>query len=323
LWRSTLNKLLTLVATAVVGTSAVAQDYPVRPIKAITVTSAGGTSDIFMRGLADRMQKVIGQPIVIENRPGGSFNIGSRACAEAAPDGYTICILPGEPLTFNQFLFKSLPYNPATFEPITRLFNIVLSLSVNKSLGVRTFGELIAHAKAHSGTLSYTSGSVAFSTFFDRVNKDAGADIIRVPYRGGADQVNALLSGSIPVAFTGLSNVRGQLEAGLFTGLMVDSGMRSPLFPDIPTIPEATGKQYQSRSYFTIVAPPGTPKTITAKLHAMIVEISSEPTFREAYFHARGLEPALSTSPEEFGKFIQQDRVLAAEVVREAGLNPQ
>src|SRR5439155_10441545 len=121
-----------------------AQDYPSRPIRVITVTSAGGTSDIFMRALADEMHKGLGQPIVIENRPGGAFNIGARACAEAAPDGYTICILPGEPIVFNQFLFKSLAYDPAAFEPVTQLFTIVQALVVSKALNVGTVQGLIA-----------------------------------------------------------------------------------------------------------------------------------------------------------------------------------
>ena len=123
------------------ASSAAAQDYPARPIRVITVTSAGGTSDIFMRALADEMHKGLGQPIVIENRPGGAFNIGARACAEAAPDGYTICILPGEPIAFNQFLFKSLAFDPAAFEPVTQLFTIVQALVVGKSLNVSTLSE--------------------------------------------------------------------------------------------------------------------------------------------------------------------------------------
>src|SRR5438477_9722279 len=125
-----------------------AQDYPNRPIKVIAVTSAGGTSDIFMRALGDELQKSLGQPIVIENRPGGAFNIGARACAEAAPDGTTICIVPGEPIVFNQFLFKSLAYDPAAFEPVTQLFTIVQALVASKALNVSTMPGLIALSKA-------------------------------------------------------------------------------------------------------------------------------------------------------------------------------
>jgi tripartite-type tricarboxylate transporter receptor subunit TctC len=319
----TMRSLAALACLVLCGLLPVAaQDYPARPIRVIAVTSAGGTSDIFMRALADEMHKGLGQPIVIENRPGGAFNIGARACAEAAPDGYTICILPGEPIAFNQFLFKSLAYDPAAFEPVTQLFTIVQALVVSKSLTVSTLSELLALSKAKSGTLSYSTGAVPFGVFFDRIKRESGADIVKVPFRGGGEAVNSLLTGATPVGFLGLSNVRGQMESGLITGLMVDSVERSPLFPGIPTIPEATGKEYASRSYFGIVAPPGTPKPIAAKLQAEIARISAQPDFRKRNFVERGLDPVTST-PDAFGRFIQQDRALAALIVKEAGLEPQ
>ncbi|MEA3025839.1 MAG: hypothetical protein QOF91_1124 [Alphaproteobacteria bacterium] len=314
---------LVCLAAALCGVSpAAAQDYPARPIRVITVTSAGGTSDIFMRALAEEMHKALGQPIVIENRPGGAFNIGARACAEAAPDGYTICILPGEPITFNQFLFKSLAYDPAAFEPVTQLFTIVQALVVSRALGVNTLPDLIALSKAKPGTLSYSTGSVPFGVFFDRIKREAGADIVRVPFRGGSDAVNGLLSGATPVGFLGISNVRGQMDAGLAIGLMVDTDQRSPLFPDIPTIAQATRNDYASRSYFGLVAPPGTPKPIAARLQAEIARIASQPDFLKRNFIERGLDPVTST-PAEFARFIEQDRALAAQIVKEAGLAPQ
>jgi len=117
--------------------AALAQDYPARPVRVIATSSAGGTSDIFMRALADELHKAMGQPFIIENRPGGAFNIGARACAEAPPDGYTLCIIPGEPLVFNQFLFKSLAFDPENgFEPITQLFFITQALVVSAALDV-------------------------------------------------------------------------------------------------------------------------------------------------------------------------------------------
>ena len=244
---------LALVAAGAVATSAAGQDYPSRPIRVIAGASAGGTSDIFMRSLAEEMHKGLGQPIVIENRPGGAFNIGARTCAEATPDGYTICILPGEPLVFNQFLFKSIAYDPAAFEPVTQLFAIVQALVVSKALAVNSLAELLALSKAKPGTLSYSTGSVPFSVFFDRLKKETGADIVKVPFRGGGEAVTALLSGTTPVGFYGLSNVRSQMEAGLIAGLMVDSASRSPLFPGVPTVPEAAQRSYAARSYFGLV----------------------------------------------------------------------
>jgi tripartite-type tricarboxylate transporter receptor subunit TctC len=130
-----------LAALTVLGCAAAnvaAQDYPTRPIRVIATSSAGGTSDIFMRALAEELHKSLGQPFVVENRPGGAFNIGARACAEAAPDGYTLCIIPGEPLVFNQFLFKTLAFDPATaFEPITQLFTITQVFVVSRRSRLR------------------------------------------------------------------------------------------------------------------------------------------------------------------------------------------
>jgi tripartite-type tricarboxylate transporter receptor subunit TctC len=316
-----LARLLCLVAVSV-STAALGQDYPSRPIRVIAGASAGGTSDIFMRALADEVHKALGQPIVIENRPGGAFNIGARACAEATPDGYTVCILPGEPLVFNQFLYKSLAFDPAAFEPVTQFFTIVQALVVSKELNVRSLSELTALSKAKPGTLSYATGAVPFGVFMERYEKETGADIVRVPFRGGGDAVNALLSGTTPVGFYGLSNVRAHMEAGTIIGLMVDSETRSPLFPDIPTIPEATAKSYDSRSYFGLVAPPGTPKPLAARLQTEIARITAQPEFRRRHLVERGLEPVAST-PEAFGRFLKEDRARAEQIVKESGLQPQ
>jgi tripartite-type tricarboxylate transporter receptor subunit TctC len=310
------------LALTALATSAAAQDYPTRPIKVIAVTSPGGTSDIFMRALADEMYKALGQPLVMENRPGGAFNIGARACAEAAPDGYTFCILPGEPLVFNQFTFKTLAFDPAAFEPITQLFFITQALVVSGKLGVKTVAELAALSKAQPGTLSYSTGAMPLVVLLERMKKDAGIDMVRVPFRGGGEAVTALLSGATPVGFYGLSNVRSQLEAGTVTGLMVDSDKRSPLFPGIPTIPEAIGKDFKARSYFGLVAPPGTPKVVTAKLQATVAKIAAEPEFARRNLIERGLEGVAST-PEGFARFIKEDRALAQQIVKEAGLEPQ
>jgi tripartite-type tricarboxylate transporter receptor subunit TctC len=301
---------------------AVAQDYPTRPIRVIATSSAGGTSDIFMRALGDELQKSLGQPFVIESRPGGAFNIGTRACAEAAPDGYTICIVPGEPIVFNQYLFKTLAFDPAAFEPITQLFLITQALVVSGSLKVKSVAELAALSKQKPGTLSYSTAAVPLGVLMERMRKDMGIDMVRVPFRGGGEAVNALLSGTTPIGFYGISNVRSQLEAGTVTGLMVDNEKRSPLFPDIPTIPEATGKRFDVRSYFGLLAPPGTPKAITAKLQSEVARIMADQDFRHRHLTERGLEPVASTS-DEFASFIKKDRTLAAAIVKEAGLEPQ
>src|SRR5215471_16004653 len=153
---STLIEWLFAATAVVAATGAVAQTYPAKPIRVITANSPGGTSDIFVRALGDELQARLGQPILIENRSGGGMNIAGRACAEAANDGYTVCILPNEVITLNQFTYKSIPYDPEKdFEPITNAFVNTQVVVVSSSLGVKSFDELAALSKAKPGTLSY------------------------------------------------------------------------------------------------------------------------------------------------------------------------
>jgi tripartite-type tricarboxylate transporter receptor subunit TctC len=317
-----LPQAVLVLALASVAGPAAAQDYPTRPIRVIATSSAGGTSDVFMRALADELHKGLGQPIIVENRPAGSFNIGARACAEAPPDGYTLCIIPGEPLVFNQFLFKSLAFDPENgFEPITQLFFIAQALVVSGTLKVKTLPELVALSKAKPGTLSYSTAAVPLGVFIERLKTETGADLVRVPFRGGGEAVTALLNGSTPVGFYGIANVRAQLESGAVVGLLVDSDKRSPLFPNIPTLAES-GQKKLARSYFGLLAPARTPKPIVARLQAEVTRIANEPGFRNRNFVERGLEPVAST-PEEFARYIREDRAVAEQIVKEAGLQPQ
>jgi tripartite-type tricarboxylate transporter receptor subunit TctC len=299
-----------------------AQDYPTRPVRVIATSSAGGTSDIFMRALADELHKRLGQPFIVENRPGGAFNIGARACAEATPDGYTLCIIPGEPLVFNQFLFKSLGFDPENgFAPITQLFFITQALVVTSALNVKTLPELIALSKAKPGTLSYSTAAVPLGVYIERLKQETGADLVKVPFRGGGEAVTALLNGSVPVGFYGIANMRPQLESGAIIGLLVDSNQRSPLFPSIPTLTEAK-QNLPARSYFGLLAPAKTPDAIVSRLQAEIARIVAEPGFRDRNFVERGLEPVAS-APEAFARYLKEDRAVSAQIVKESGLQPQ
>jgi tripartite-type tricarboxylate transporter receptor subunit TctC len=181
-----------------------ARDYPTRTVRVIIPLGPGGGGDIFTRALADELQKRLGQTFIVENRTGGGLNIGTRACAEAAPDGYTICVLSSEPVVYSQFLFKSLPFDPEKdFEPITNLFFNTLVLAVNPSLHVKTIAELIALAK--SQPLSYSTFSFPLAHFMEQLKKEHGVDIVRVPYRSGNEVVTAVLSGATPITLLGLA----------------------------------------------------------------------------------------------------------------------
>jgi tripartite-type tricarboxylate transporter receptor subunit TctC len=316
--------LLVLVIFSLgVCTPAFAQDYPNRPIRALTATSAGGTSDVFMRVLGEEIRKRWGQPTVVENRPGGAMNVGGEACAQAPKDGYTICILPPETLAYNQFLFKQIPFDPdKDFTPITNPFFATQVMVANASLNVHSLTELAAASKAKPGTLSYTAASIPLVAFMNKWSKATGADIVKVPFRGGAEAVNNVLGGSTPIAFFGLANWLALIRNGTVNALAVDSKQRSPLLPNVPTLSELGSGDNLTRLYFGIVAPAGTPQPIVHKLGDAIVSIGADPEFRQKRVIDMGLEPVFNT-PEQFASFLREDRVLSAKLVREAGMESQ
>jgi tripartite-type tricarboxylate transporter receptor subunit TctC len=317
-----MRTLLALALMALAG-PALAQDYPTRPIRAFTTTSAGGISDIFMRALGDELLKRWGQPIVVENRPGGMQNVGARACTEAPPDGYTICILNAEPIAYNQFLLKNMPFDPEKgVQPVTNLYHLIQTLVVNSQLGVKTIDELIALSKAKPGTLNYVTASVPLALYMETLKKERGADWVRVPFKGGGEAVNAVLSGSTPIALIGEGNVIGQIRAGTMTPLVMLNNIKSPNFPDVPTLAETGYSGPPSRSWYGLFTPAGTPRPIVDKLAKEVAAIVDDRAFRERHLSARSLVPAINT-PEQFAAEIRKDRALAQEVVKAAGLEPQ
>jgi tripartite-type tricarboxylate transporter receptor subunit TctC len=302
---------------------AAAQDYPNKPVRVIASSSAGGISDIFIRVLGDELQKKWGQPLVVDNRPGGAFNIGARACADAAPDGYTICILPSDVLQYNRFLFKNLPYDLfKDLEPVTLLFFLSQVMAVSADLKVSTFEELAALSRSKPGTLSYSAPAVPHQIFIEEWKARSGADIVRVPFRGGGDAVNGILTGTTPVAFFGLGNLIAHLRAGTIKGIAIDAGKRSPLFTDIPTLKEIGATDDVTQADFALWAPKGTPKALIRKVRDDVAAIANEPSFRDKYVVQRGLEPVFST-PEEFAAYLAKSRVVAEATARKGNLQPQ
>jgi tripartite-type tricarboxylate transporter receptor subunit TctC len=303
--------------------AAPAQDYPTRTIRVIIPLGAGGGGDIFTRAIADELQKTLRQPVVVENRTGGALNIGARACAEAVPDGYTICVLSSEPVIYNKFVFKSLPFDPEKdFEPISNLFFNTLALVTNSSLKVKTIADLVALSKARPGALSYGTFSFPLAHFMEKLKTETGADIVRVPFRSGSEVVNAVLSGSTPVAVLALSNMVPQLQSGHITGVAVTGRTRSPLFPHIPTLAEVRNGENYPATWFGLFAPAGTPRLIIAKLAGEVARIMDDRDFRQRMFIDRAVEPA-GMSLEEFAGFIRDERKLAERIVKASGLQPQ
>jgi tripartite-type tricarboxylate transporter receptor subunit TctC len=316
----TLATLFAAVAAITLGglAPAEAQTYPSKPIRVITANSAGGTSDIFVRALGEELHKRLGQPLLIENRSGGGMNIAGRACAEAANDGYTICILPNEVLTLNQFTYKSIPYNPEKdFDPITNAFINTQVLVVSSALNVKSLDELAALSKAKPGTLSYSVLAIPMQITFEKWKKKTGADIISVPSRGGSDMVAGLLTGTTPISIVGLPNFIPHIRNGTVKALAVDSEKRSPLFPDVPTLNEL-GFPNLAPVYFGFVAPVGTPKSVIQKLHDEIAQIGNDPIFRQKRLIDIGIVPVFD-APEQFAQYLKMQRANSERLIKESG----
>ena len=299
-----------------------AQDYPTRALHIITANSVGGTSDIFVRALADKLQQRLGQPIIVENRPGGNMTIAGRACADAASDGYTICLLPNETLTLNQFTYKSIPYDPERdFVPITNAFINTQVMVVSAALHVGSLDGLAQVSKAKPGTLSYSALAIPMQITIENWKKKTGADLVHVPVRGGADMVNGLLTGTTPVAIVGLPNFIAYIRDGSVKALAVDSETRSPLFPGVPTWQEL-GFPNLAPVYFAFVAPAGTPKPIIVKLHDEITAIGNDPAFRQARLIDIGVVPVFDT-PQHLAHYLDEQRANGAKLIRESGFEPR
>jgi len=298
-----------------------AQDYPARTIKIMTNSGAGGTFDVFVRALASELHKRWGRPVIVEPRPGGNFMIAGRACADSLPDGYSLCALSGETLVYSEFLYKSVPYSPrADFAPVTNLFFNTQVLIASAALGIKTLRELLVVAK--SKPLAFSAPAVAQRLFLERLNRQHGMEMVNVPFRGGGEAVTALLNGSAPLLFSGGSTFPQLIEDGAAVGLAVDSPRRSPLFPQVPTLLELGYSDKLSRNYLGLVVPAATPRPIIERVHREVVAIMNDPVFRQQNLVDRGLEP-IGDSPEEFARFIDDDRASFAETTREAKIERQ
>ena len=314
--------LAAIAGVALCATAASAQDYPNKPIHVLTTSSAGGISDIFMRVLGEEMHKSLGQPIIIENRPGGAGNIATRACTEAAPDGYTICIINADPLIYNQYLFKNLPFDPEKVIPIINLFHLIQVLVINSDLKAKSVDQLIAVSREKPGTLSYLTASIPCVVYMDSLKNEKGADWVRVPFKGGGEATNAILGGSTPIGLLGLGNVISNIQAGKMTALALVNNIRTPLVPETPTLADLGYKGAPSQTWYGLFAPAGTPRPIIDKIAREVRRVFSDKEWVRTYVISRGQVPAINT-PEEFAAEIQADRSAAQQVVKAAGMTPQ
>ena len=311
-----------IMGSTFVFASASAQEYPTKPIRIIVANSPGGTSDIFIRALADEFQRRAGQPMIIENRSGGGMNIAGKACAESPNDGYTVCLLPTDTLTLNQFTYKTISYRPEKdFDPITNLFMNPQVLVVSSQLGVSSLSELAEYSRRNPKTLNYSALSIPMQITMESWRRKSGADIVYVPSRGGGDIVAGLLAGTTPVAIVGLPNFISYIREKAVVALAVDSKERSGLFPDIPTLKEL-GFPEVPHVYFGLVAPTGVPQHVIQKLYSEINEIGNDPTFRQKRITDLGLVPVFDT-PGAFAEFLKSHREKSRILIQDANFEPR
>jgi tripartite-type tricarboxylate transporter receptor subunit TctC len=297
-----------------------AQAFPSRPIRLICPFAAGGSADASARMLAEPLGAALGQPVVVENRPGGGATIGAQAVARATPDGHTLLYGTPGPQIINPWLMRSVPYDPVKdFAPVSGYKRAPNLLAVHPSIPANTLAELIALAKARPGTLTYASSGVGSSSHLaGEMLKFLGQiDITHVPYRGTGPALTDLLGGTVSMALDTLSILLPPARAGRLRALGVTTPQRSALAPELPALAE-TLPGFDAAPFNYIVATGGTPAPVIAKLNQAIVDILNDPAYK-ARMLALGEEPTPST-PEELAATLASESARWRQVIEAAGI---
>jgi tripartite-type tricarboxylate transporter receptor subunit TctC len=311
-----------ILALAVFGSvmHAQAQTYPDKPIKLVVPFPPGGATDIMARLLADGLRERLGQPVIIDNRPGAGTMIASDIVAKAAPDGYTL-LLAASPLVIAPSLYAKVNYDPIKdFVPITQVASIVHVLVVNPKLPATNVRELIAYLKANPGKASY--GSVGAGTLThikaEAFQSMAGVKMAHIPYKGSAPAETDLIGGEIQLMFDSYPSASPFIRNGNVRALAIATPKRSPVAPGLPTIAESGLPGFELAPWLGVVAPAGTPAEVVARVHRETVELLKKPELQKKFLEL-GLEP-VGSSPKEFGKLLRDDMASYSKTVKEAGI---
>jgi tripartite-type tricarboxylate transporter receptor subunit TctC len=294
-----------------------AQPYPARPIRVIVPFSPGGAADVPGRILTQRMTEVLGQQVVVDNRPGAGSSIGAEAAARAAPDGYTLFMISNTHFV-TAALHKKLAYDPLTdYAPISQVTSAPNVLVVHPSLPARSVKELVALAKAKPGQIDYASSGQGSTQHLTGALFCAmtGIQMTHIPYRGSGPVTADLLGGQVMVAFPGIAGMLPHIKSGRLRALGVSGSKRSAELPDVPTIAEAGVKGYEMVAWFGLAAPRGLPRDIQTKLHAETLRVVKSPDIQKS-LAAVGQEVAWQETPERFFEFLKIESVKWAKVVK-------
>ena len=314
------NFLLALCLALASSTGLAADTWPAKPVRIIVPFPPGSSPDLIARMLTDKLAQALGQPVIVENKPGAGGNIGTGMVAKAEPDGYTLGLsIPG-PLAVNTVLYKRMEYDPFTeLAPVTLVALSPNVLIVNPSLGVNSVKEFIDYAKARPGKLNYGSvgnGSASHLTM-ELLKMQAGLDIVHVPYPGSPQVNTAILAGQIHAGFVVPGTAMPLVQSGRIKALAVTSTAKSPVLPDLPTVAEAGFAGFESSAWIGMVAPAKTPQPIIDRLSRELVAIIHSADVREKmqriYFQAIG------TSPEGLSELMRSERDRWAKVIKQTG----
>ena len=317
----------TIAATATIATIALApaiahaQAFPSRPITYVVPFTPGGTTDVIGRAIANGLSQSLGQPVVVENKPGAAGGVGAASVKSAKPDGYTLLGGTISTHAINAGLYKDLPYDPVKdFEPITLVGFIPNALYVNPNLGVNNVAEFLAllkkdeKARTFASSGSGTSTHLAGELLADRI----GVKLTHIPYKGTPQAFNDVVGGQVAFMFDQLTAGLPLVKGGKLKLLAVTSGKRSPLAPETPTMEEAGIKNFQMVSWQAVYAPKGTPRPVIDKLHDEIVNVLKSPAVSTSLANANGMEIVAST-PEELAKLMQSEIPRWAELIKKSG----
>src|SRR6266850_482105 len=317
-------RTLLMFLAMLVSQAALAQAWPNRPVRLLVPFAAGaGTNDIMARLVGQHLGAGLGQPVVIENRPGAGGIAGTDAAAKAAPDGYTF-LMTNVSLVTSAYLYARLPYDPQKdFVPVTLVATAPLMLVVHPSVAAKSVQELVALAKANPGRLNFGSGGVGSTPHLsgELFKSLAGIDAVHVPYKGGAPALNDLVGGQLSFMIENVPGTMPFVKGGKLRGLAITSAQRSPLDPALPTMAEAGVAGYEVVGWNGLVAVAGTPPEIVARLQAEVGKVLRLAEVRER-LAALGAEPVGST-PEEFGAFLRAENALWGRIIREKGIRSE
>ena len=317
-WRSGI--LLCAVGLAMHAASATAQTYPNRTIRMVVGFTPGGGTDIMARLIAATLPDVLGQPVVVENRPGAATNIANEMVARSAPDGYTLLVCTSV-VAINMALYKKLPYDTVRdFAPVSLFAESPNVVVVSNKVAARTLQELVALARAQPGVLNYSSAGSGTSQHMsgELLKLRTGTDIVHVPFKGTAPSLTAVMGGDVDISFANIPAIIQHVKAGRLRPLALSGDRRSELMPEVPTVAEAGVPGGTVGVWYGVLAPAATPREIVDTLSRAIVKIAHSPEMKQRLAE-QGAE-AVGSTPEAFGKLLREEVARWTEVVGAAGI---